>query len=105
MGRTYARPVLHAEEIKAHGTGFRALGPNAMANWFLGILRHQALQFGLGVFMFEQAKTAANPALTKGPLGRMRELVNRSVSRPVSLSSSKTYARASAILINELDAC
>ena len=45
----------------------RTLGPDAMADRLFGILRHQTLQFGLGLFMFEvrrrvRENTAANSA-------------------------------------------
>ena len=40
--------VLHLEQVEADGPGFRAFGPQAMADGFLGVLRHQFLQFGLG---------------------------------------------------------
>ena len=36
------------EEIEADGARFRALGPDAVADRLLGILRHQPLEFGLG---------------------------------------------------------
>ncbi len=39
------------KEVEAHGAGFRALGPNAMANRLLGIVRHE----GLGVFVSAHA--------------------------------------------------
>src|ERR1700689_2080793 len=45
--------TLHAEEIKAHRPRLRALGPNAVPDRLLGILRYQTLQFRLGLFMFE----------------------------------------------------
>src|ERR1700690_2571256 len=49
--------ALHAQQIKAHRPRLRALGPDAMANRLLGILGHQPLQFGLGLFMFEMSRT------------------------------------------------
>src|SRR5580692_880026 len=49
--------ALHAEEVEAHGARFRALGPDAMPGRLLGILWHQTLQFGLGLFMFEMRRT------------------------------------------------
>src|ERR1700686_2911858 len=45
--------ALHAHEIKAHRPRLRALGPDAVPDRLLGILRHQTLQFRLGLFMFE----------------------------------------------------
>src|SRR5580700_6161535 len=49
--------ALRAEEVEADGARFRTLGPDAMPSRLLGILRHQILQFGLGLFMFEVRRT------------------------------------------------
>src|SRR5580692_5114848 len=49
--------TLHAEEIKAHRARLRTLGADAMADRLLGIVRHQTLQFCLGLFMFEVRRT------------------------------------------------
>ena len=38
---------------KLIGAGFRALGADAMADRLLGVLRHQRLEFGLGLFVLE----------------------------------------------------
>src|SRR5712691_409047 len=46
-------PALEGEEVKAHRPGFRALGPNPMPDRLLGVLRHEAFQFGLGSLMLE----------------------------------------------------
>src|SRR5580658_5025055 len=43
--------LLIGEEIETDGARLRALGPDAMAGCFLGILWHQALQFGLSQFV------------------------------------------------------
>src|SRR6202035_223946 len=59
--------TLHAEDIKAHRPRLRALGPDAMADRLLGILRHQTLQFGLGLFMVEMGRTG--PRKHCGKLG------------------------------------
>ena len=45
--------ALHVEEVETDGPGFRALGSDAMGDRLLGILRHQALGLGLGLFVFE----------------------------------------------------
>src|SRR5580704_9623088 len=45
--------ALHAQEIKAHRPRLRAFGADAVPDRLLGILRHQTLQFRLGLFMFE----------------------------------------------------
>src|SRR3954453_22298605 len=39
-------------EIKTNGAGFRAFGPNPVAHRFLGVLRHQLLELGLGGVVF-----------------------------------------------------
>src|SRR5580700_552061 len=49
--------ALRAEEVEADGARFRTLGPDAMPSRLLGVLRHQTLQFGLGLFMFEVRRT------------------------------------------------
>src|SRR5580700_4963651 len=41
------------QEIEAYGARLRALGMNTMAHRFLGILRHQAFELGLGILMVE----------------------------------------------------
>ena len=39
--------------IEADGAGLRALRPDAVTDRLLGILRHQALELGLGLFVLE----------------------------------------------------
>src|SRR5437899_814871 len=46
--------ALHLQEIEAHRAGLGALGADPMADRFLGILRHQALQLGLGLLVLEE---------------------------------------------------
>ena len=58
---------LPSQEVKTDGAGLRTLGPNAMADRLMGILRHQALQLRLGLSCsrcaaFVREKTAANSA-------------------------------------------
>jgi hypothetical protein len=48
--------ALHAQNIKAHRTGFGPLGSDAMAECFLGVLGHQSLELRL-VLAAEQAPT------------------------------------------------
>src|SRR5260370_16062065 len=48
---------LHLHEIKTHRIGFGALGPHAMPDRLLGILRHQLLQLDLRGFMIEESST------------------------------------------------
>src|ERR1700728_2368841 len=47
------------QQIKTDGAGLRALGANAMAGCFLGILRYEPLQLGLGAFMLEMSRAGA----------------------------------------------
>src|SRR6185503_6901053 len=49
------------EEVETHGAGFRALGADPMADRLLGILWHKALEFGLGMLVFEMSR----PSLCK----------------------------------------
>src|SRR6516225_7479554 len=44
---------LHLEQIEADGTRLRTSGPDAVADGFLGILRHQRFQLGLRSFMVQ----------------------------------------------------
>src|SRR5262245_8723446 len=45
--------ALHAQDIKAHRTGFGSFGSDAMADRFLGVLWHKGLKFRLSVLMLE----------------------------------------------------
>src|SRR5260370_1771417 len=58
---------LHAQDIEAHGSGFRPLGPNPMADRLLGVFRHQALELGLGILVLK--KSQPSPAKHAGKLG------------------------------------
>ena len=40
------------EQVEVHGTGLRALGPDATADRLLGILGHQCFEFGLRLLVF-----------------------------------------------------
>src|ERR1700689_2004317 len=51
--------ILHLEEVEADGAGFRALGPNAMTDRLMGILRHQLFEFGLGSFVLGMRRLGA----------------------------------------------
>src|SRR3954447_1484373 len=44
---------LRAEKVETHRSGLRPLGPNSVSDGFLGILRHQPFELGLGRFMLE----------------------------------------------------
>src|SRR5260370_41904985 len=45
--------ALHAQDIKAHRTGFGSSGSDAMANRLLCVLGHKGLEFRLGILMLE----------------------------------------------------
>src|SRR5258707_6021691 len=45
--------ALHAQDIKAHRTGFGSFGSDAMADRFLGVLGHKGLELRLGILMLE----------------------------------------------------
>src|SRR5262249_41582055 len=45
--------ALHAQDIKAHRTGFGSFGPDAMGDCFLGALGHKGLELRLGILMLE----------------------------------------------------
>src|ERR1700678_4211788 len=71
-----------SEEIKADRARLRALAANAVAGCFLGVLRHQRLEFGLGSFMVE-----------KGGTGGAEETGSRE-----SISLAQASARTSSIV-------
>src|SRR5258708_4843484 len=48
---------LQIHQVKTDGAGFRAFGPQAMADGFLGIFRNQFLEIGLDAFMFLKGGT------------------------------------------------
>src|SRR5215813_9082615 len=43
----------HAQDIKAHRTGFGSFGSDAMADRLLGVLGHKRLELCLGILMLE----------------------------------------------------
>jgi hypothetical protein len=43
---------LQIHQVEADGAGFRAFGPQAIADRVLGVFRDQFLELGLGAFMF-----------------------------------------------------
>src|ERR1700730_18768903 len=45
--------ALHAENVEAHGAGFRALGSDAVPDGLLGVFGHQSLELRLGVLVLE----------------------------------------------------
>src|SRR5260370_3306802 len=57
---------LLAQDIEAHGSGFRPFGPYAMPHGLLGVFRHQALELGLGALVFK--KSRPRPAKHPGKL-------------------------------------
>src|ERR1700730_4563440 len=58
---------LRAQDIEAHGSGFRPFGPYAMPHRLLSVFRHEALQLGLSSFVFKESRTS--PAKHAGKLG------------------------------------
>src|ERR1700686_1561996 len=58
---------LHAQDIEAHGPGFRPFGPYAVPHRLLGVFRHQTLEFDLGILVFE--KSRPGPRKSAGKLG------------------------------------
>src|SRR5262249_28934002 len=45
--------ALHAQDIKAHRTGFGSFGSNTVPDRLLGVLGHQGLELRLGILMLE----------------------------------------------------
>jgi hypothetical protein len=45
---------LHVHHLEADRAGFGALGPNAVAECLLGVLRHQPLELGFRLFVVEE---------------------------------------------------
>src|ERR1700736_1775688 len=45
---------LRIQNVEAHRTRFRALGPHAMPDRFLGVLGHEGLELGLCPFVVEE---------------------------------------------------
>src|ERR1700716_2743680 len=59
---------LHVHEIEAHRSRFGALGPDAVPHRLLGVLRHQALELGLGTLVVEEGGAGvAKEARELGP--------------------------------------
>src|ERR1035437_5555414 len=61
LDRCIAR--LHVEEIETDRPRFGPLGADAMAEGFLGVLRHQDFELGFGPFMVQEGRAG----LTKTP--------------------------------------
>src|SRR5207248_496478 len=49
----------HIHEVKAHRARLRAFGTQPMADGLSGVLRHELLQLGLGVFVFDEGRPGA----------------------------------------------
>src|SRR5262249_58840481 len=45
--------ALHAQDIKAHRTGFGSFGSNTVPDRLLGVLGHKGLELCLGILMLE----------------------------------------------------
>src|SRR3954463_6710707 len=50
---------LHIDEVKADCPRLRTFGSQPMAGRLLGILRHQLLQLGFGIFVLEKGRPGA----------------------------------------------
>src|SRR5260221_14639261 len=48
---------LQFEQIEADGSGFRALGADAMPDCLLGVLGHETLQFDLSILMLQKCRS------------------------------------------------
>src|ERR1019366_6921776 len=59
--------LLLAQDVEAHGSGFRAPGPDTVSGGLLGVLWHQALQLGLGALVIQKGRPG--PAEHPGKLG------------------------------------
>src|SRR6516165_6458514 len=57
--------TLRFEEVKADGPRFRALGADAMADSFLGVLWHQGLQLSFGPLMIQKRLPCAAEEIGK----------------------------------------
>src|SRR5271166_1411542 len=51
--------VLHAQDIKAHRPGFRALGSDSVSDRIFGVLRHEAFELRLGILVLEVGPSGA----------------------------------------------
>src|SRR5215831_3522266 len=51
--------ALHAQDIKAHRTGFGSFRSNTVSDRFLGVLGHKRLEFRLGVLVLEVSPARA----------------------------------------------
>src|SRR6516225_2582397 len=51
--------ALHAQDIKAHRTGFGSFGSNTVPNRLLGVLGHKSLELRLGILMLEVSLASA----------------------------------------------
>src|SRR5271166_404381 len=65
LDRCMAVPLV--EKIEADRARLRPFGANAMAGRFLGVLRHEPLEFGLGALVVEKGR--ARSAVEAGQLG------------------------------------
>src|SRR6266480_2292304 len=52
--------ALHAQNIKAHRTGFGSFGSDAMADRFFGVIGHKGLKLRLGILMLEVSLARAS---------------------------------------------
>src|ERR1019366_3820900 len=50
---------LHIDQVETDGTGFRALGAQAMAERFLGVLGHYFFEFRFRALVFQERRAGA----------------------------------------------
>src|SRR6202167_3525968 len=91
--------ILHFEEVEADGAGFRALGPDAMADRLMRVLRYQLFEFGLGLFVLGMGRLGAS----KNPSEFRPRIRGRHVDDPYRIDPGFRWlqaeqARALAIL-------
>src|SRR6202050_2024248 len=82
--------LIVAQEIETDGSRLGALGPNAVAGRFLGVLRHQALEFDLGLLVLDMSR--AGPRKNRGALGP--GIGRRHVDDPNSLDARLRWLHA-----------
>src|SRR6476659_9816917 len=83
------RGIGHLHEVKADRSGLGALRPDAVADRFFGLVRHQSLELGLGAFMIEERRPSAAEQRSKVRPGVRRAHIDdldRLNARPRRLS-------------------
>src|SRR5450631_2240076 len=76
---------LLAQDIEAHGPGFRALRPNPMPDGLLGVFGHEPLQLRLGALVLQKSRSGAAkyPGNLRPGIGRAHiDAANGRYARP-----------------------